>query len=315
MLPVAFVGTHVPLIALIRWAAARTGRFAEFLGTSSVALVATLAGTGVTLFVLHHLLRPIALVADALRIYRTEQEPLPTLYEDEVGQLMRDTADTIAHLARAGEDANSAEALIDRAAAAAAAAPRDGRRPAAGHDVLARGSRDIEAGAPVSAEAPSRWNYPPFGMVSLGRFIPIAETIGLIAPTGRWTLDAACASIAAWNGTGLPRQRVAINLPADQVHDAGFVDQVRAAIDMHRISPDQLDIELTKSAATTDHADTRAVFTRLRDLGVSIANDDFGTGFASLRQLRRLPFEKLKITPNSSQPFRNAPTAKRFAAR
>jgi EAL domain-containing protein (putative c-di-GMP-specific phosphodiesterase class I) len=154
---------------------------------------------------------------------------------------------------------------------------------------------DLEARRAIGAEALIRWQHPELGLVPPGRFIPVAEKSGLIRPIGYWVLDAACARIAAWNAEGMPKQRIAINLAAEQFHDAGLVDSVRRAIDAHRISADQIELELTETAATTDHLHTRAVFSRLRDLGVSISIDDFGTGFASLSQLRRLPFDKLKI--------------------
>ena len=449
---VAFVGTHIPLIALIGWAAAHTSDgWREFLGTLTVALIATLAGTGATLLVLSHLLRPVLVVAKALTRYREERviEPLPYDYTDEVGRLMRDAAETIGHLeltrsrleeidaatglnnrarflrdiasaletgnsvsvavigfdnytriaesvghdaaeravvklaarlgsflggkaalarvapdqfaliaeaeetaetverlhdlvmaggqtleagglalhpllraglARAGVDADEPESLLDCAATAASGQDIVSRvavfSPEAREKALEtmRIEEDLRAALEqdqfllhfqpvvdldrrqaVSAEALIRWQHPELGMIPPGRFIPLAEKSGLIRPVGYWVLDAACARIAAWNAEGMPRQRIAINLAAEQFHDAGLVDNVRRSIDRHRISADQLELELTETAATTDHAHTRHVFTRLRDLGVQISIDDFGTGFASLSQLRRLPFDKLKI--------------------
>jgi EAL domain-containing protein (putative c-di-GMP-specific phosphodiesterase class I) len=126
-------------------------------------------------------------------------------------------------------------------------------------------------------------------------FIPVAESTGLAGAIGLWVLDRSCAQIAEWQARGADRLRIAVNLSAEQFVDPQLVAQVRAALDRHRVDPSWLELELTESAATSDHCHTRAVFSQLRDLGVRIAIDDIGTGFASLSQLRRLPFDKLKI--------------------
>lgn len=147
----------------------------------------------------------------------------------------------------------------------------------------------------VGAEALMRWRHPEHGMIAPGRFIPIAETSGLIAPMGLWALDRACAQIARWNASGQPGLRVAVNVSARQFHDVHLTDHIREALARHDVRPEQLEIELTESAAMEDFSHTRAVFRRLRELGVGIAIDDFGTGFASLSYLRRLPFDKLKV--------------------
>ena len=154
---------------------------------------------------------------------------------------------------------------------------------------------DLAQGRAVGAEALMRWNHPERGMIPPGRFIPVAESSGLIVPMGLWVLDAACAQIAQWNATGLPGLKVAVNLSARQFHDSRLIEQVRDALGKHAVAPDQLEIELTESAAMDDFGHSRTIFGKLRDLGVGIAIDDFGTGFASLSYLRRLPFDKLKV--------------------
>ena len=103
IMAMAFVGTHIPLIALSLYVATQSSTdWRNLLWTLAVTLGATLAGTAATLAVLHHLLRPVSAVASALRGYRGERrvEPLPRRYTDEVGSLLRDTAETIDHLER-----------------------------------------------------------------------------------------------------------------------------------------------------------------------------------------------------------------------
>ena len=100
----AFVGTHIPLIALAAFFALQSSLDREtFVRTMAITLAATLAGTGLTLFMLHELLRPVSLVSQALRAFRARRElvALPSRYGDEVGTLMADAGETMAHLERA----------------------------------------------------------------------------------------------------------------------------------------------------------------------------------------------------------------------
>ncbi len=154
---------------------------------------------------------------------------------------------------------------------------------------------DLAAGKVVGAEALIRWNHPEKGLVAPGAFIGVAETTGLIDPIGLWVLRTASRQIKEWNASGLSGVKVAVNVSARQFLDADLVNHVAEAVNAAGIDPSQLEIELTETAAMGDHARTKAVFTRLRDTGVSIAIDDFGCGYASMSYLRKLPFDKLKI--------------------
>ncbi len=154
---------------------------------------------------------------------------------------------------------------------------------------------DVQAGRSVGGEALVRWRHPERGMVPPGEFIAAAEASGLIQPIGLWVMRRACAQVREWNDRRGDRLRVAINLSARQFLDPELKRHVLEAIEQNGISPDQLEIELTETAAMVDHDHTRRVFTSLRDAGVSIAIDDFGTGYASMSYLRKLPFDKLKI--------------------
>ena len=154
---------------------------------------------------------------------------------------------------------------------------------------------DVQAGRSVGGEALIRWRHPERGMVPPGEFIAAAEASGLIQPIGLWVMRRACAQVREWNDRRGDRLRVAINLSACQFLDPELKRHVLEAIEQNGISPDQLEIELTETAAMVDHDHTRRVFTSLRDAGVSIAIDDFGTGYASMSYLRKLPFDKLKI--------------------
>jgi len=218
------------------------------------------------------------------------------------------------------EDGSDAVSLLDRALAAAAQAgdaspvvlhSAEARRSALRRFHLEQDLRraidqeefelfyqpviDIDMRKAAGAEALIRWRHPDRGLVAPGEFIAAAEASGLIEPIGLWVLQKACAQVREWNELGYRHLRMAINLSARQFLDPNLVRHVMEALDHHGISPAQLEIELTETAAMLDHERTRRLFTALRDLGVGIAIDDFGTGFASMSYLRTLPFDKLKI--------------------
>lgn len=161
----------------------------------------------------------------------------------------------------------------------------------------------LETGEVVGAEALVRWHHPAWGMVSPGRFIPLAEETGLIVPLGDWVLREACRQAAAWAREGRPL-RVSVNLSARQLGECGLVPSVRAALDASGLDPHWLDLELTETALI-EHLDGKGEGTMgetaadrlaaLRALGIRLSVDDFGTGYSSLSYLRRLPLDILKV--------------------
>jgi len=154
---------------------------------------------------------------------------------------------------------------------------------------------DVHAGRTIGAEALIRWHHPERGMVPPLAFIGAAEASGLIEPIGLWVLRAACAQLSTWNAGKQAGLSIAINVSARQFLDPAFKHHIFEAIRDYKLSPDQLEIELTETSAMVDYDYTRRMFTELRDAGVGIAIDDFGTGYASMSYLRKLPFDKLKI--------------------
>jgi EAL domain-containing protein (putative c-di-GMP-specific phosphodiesterase class I)/GGDEF domain-containing protein len=154
---------------------------------------------------------------------------------------------------------------------------------------------DVSKGALVGAEALLRWRHPEAGMVSPAYFIPILEDANLIDEIGRWTLNAACREARRWQRLGLDRLKIAVNLSATQLRDPGLKLMVQRTLERHQLAPQVLELELTETAATEDAERTFALFGELRKLGVSLAIDDFGSGYSSLSYLKNLPFDKLKI--------------------
>jgi diguanylate cyclase (GGDEF)-like protein/PAS domain S-box-containing protein len=143
-------------------------------------------------------------------------------------------------------------------------------------------------------EALVRWQHPARGLLSPGMFLPLAEETGLIEEVDRWVLQTVIRQIAAWGAAGMPLT-VSINLTAQSLQKPHLVDDVAAMLESAGVSPEQIIIELTEHTALRDLATTRQVLAELRQLGVRIALDDFGRGYASLTHLRQLPVDVLKL--------------------
>ena len=149
---------------------------------------------------------------------------------------------------------------------------------------------------PQGAEALLRWEHPQRGMVSPHEFIPLAEETGLIVSIGQWVLDAACAQLQAWKSDPeLCNLQLAINISAKQFLQRNFVGQVKETIEKNNISPMFLKLELTESMLLSNIEDTIRKMQELKDYGVRFSLDDFGTGFSSLSNLKRLPLDQIKI--------------------
>ncbi|MGH2688964.1 MAG: putative bifunctional diguanylate cyclase/phosphodiesterase, partial [Actinomycetota bacterium] len=154
---------------------------------------------------------------------------------------------------------------------------------------------DIGAGRVIGAEALVRWNHPRRGLVPPMQFVPLAEESDLIVRIGRWVLDTACDEGVHFRApTGEP-VHVGINLSARQLLDPSLVGDVRAALARSGLPPDHLLLEITESVVAGNIETTRTVLDELRGLGVRIAIDDFGSGYSSLRYLKTLPVDILKI--------------------
>jgi len=145
----------------------------------------------------------------------------------------------------------------------------------------------------VGAEALLRWHHPRSGMISPSRFVPILEETGLTHEVGLWTLNAACREARQWQG--LEGLKVAVNLSATQLHDPELKQMITRTLERHQLQPQALELELTETAATEDAERTFALFGELRAMGISLAIDDFGSGYSSLSYVKNLPFDKLKI--------------------
>jgi diguanylate cyclase len=146
----------------------------------------------------------------------------------------------------------------------------------------------------TAAEALLRWNDAERGVISPDVFVPVAEKHGLITEIGRWVIEEACRQAGAWRGQGL-RMRVAVNISGAQLRHDDLVDHLRGCLQRHGIPPSRFTCEITETVAMEDTRVTHEAFERLRELGVHVSIDDFGTGHSSLATLRKLPAAELKI--------------------
>jgi diguanylate cyclase (GGDEF)-like protein len=147
---------------------------------------------------------------------------------------------------------------------------------------------------PVGAEALLRWHHPELGSVRPDEFIPLAEECGMIAELGAWVLHHACHQLSLWLAEGHDVW-VSVNVSPRELHAPEYVVQVAEALRAHRVPPQRLVLEVTEHAVATDLDELIRRLVALRLTGVRIALDDFGAGYSSLGQLRRLPIDILKI--------------------
>jgi EAL domain-containing protein (putative c-di-GMP-specific phosphodiesterase class I) len=147
----------------------------------------------------------------------------------------------------------------------------------------------------IGFEALLRWSSPEHGMVSPARFIPLAESSGLILPIGTWVIEEACRFARKLAENGREHLHVAVNISPRQLAAEDFVDMVRLTLEGTGIPPKQLEVEITENVLIDSLEASTKKLGQLKEMGVRLALDDFGTGFSSLTYLRNLPVETLKI--------------------
>lgn len=147
----------------------------------------------------------------------------------------------------------------------------------------------------VGVEALLRWHSPQHGTVPPADFLPIAERSGQIVPIGAWVLEQACRQAQSWLDAGLPGLRMAVNLSAVQIARPGLVDTVGEILDRTGMDAKQLELELRDDSLSENPGAAGDVLAGLKKLGVRLALDDFGAGYASLHSLKPFPFDRIKI--------------------
>ncbi|MDJ0378781.1 EAL domain-containing protein [Cryobacterium sp. PH31-L1] len=157
-------------------------------------------------------------------------------------------------------------------------------------NISAAGSVSIDG-----AEGLIRWNHPRLGLLSPAAFLPLAEETGIISQLDLWAVGNACAALAGWAQPGQEPLHVAVNLASATLVDPRLLSTVRDALAEHHLSPGRLILEVVESRALIDLPGVIEQLTALRQLGIRISLDDFGTGFSTLAWLNSLPIDQIKI--------------------
>ena len=140
-----------------------------------------------------------------------------------------------------------------------------------------------------------RWQHPTRGLLAPAEFIQVAEQSSLIVPIGEWVLRTACLQAQAWIQRCRRPFRIAVNLSASQLNHKNLLPTVRSALAESGLAPENLELELTESVAIHNLDQSIQILHTLRQMGISIAVDDFGKGYSSLDYIQNLPSNTLKI--------------------
>lgn len=152
-----------------------------------------------------------------------------------------------------------------------------------------------KTGKILGFEALLRWNQPEMGKIPPDKFIPIAEHTGLIIPIGEWVLRQACQQNKIWQDAGYPNFRMGVNLSLVQVMSGDIENQVRKALAETGMDPEFLELEITESTAMQPDSKVVEILKNLKSIGITISIDDFGTEYSSLKRLKDMPIDRIKI--------------------
>ena len=151
---------------------------------------------------------------------------------------------------------------------------------------------DIASNQVIGAEALIRWEHPTLGMMSADHIINVAEQTGLISELTYWVLNESLLCYSHWKNNDI---RVSVNLSAINLHDPELIPYLSKKLEEINVSPEKLTLEITESAVMNDPIMAQKVLTELKDMGITLVIDDYGTGLSSLAYLKSLPVKCLKI--------------------
>ena len=147
----------------------------------------------------------------------------------------------------------------------------------------------------IGMEALVRWKHPTMGIVSPAKFIPLAESTGLIVELDRYVMKTAMKQVSQWYKDGLNPGILAMNLAVKQLKQDDSIDMFQSLIQETACNPEWLELEVTEGQVMAHPEEAIEILHRISDLGIELAIDDFGTGYSSLSYLKKLPISKLKI--------------------
>lgn len=154
---------------------------------------------------------------------------------------------------------------------------------------------NCETGKIIGVEALLRWKHPELGFVPPSKFIAIAEQSGLIMSIGEWVLITACKQNALWGRMGIDPIRMAINVSPMQLQNTNFANRIKEVLLETGMSPQLLEIEITESIFMNESIHIIDILSHIKEMGISISIDDFGTEYSSLSRLKEMPIDRIKI--------------------
>jgi diguanylate cyclase len=154
---------------------------------------------------------------------------------------------------------------------------------------------DLKDETIVGIEALLRWNHPIHGVIDPMRFLPNAEESGQIGSIGKWVVEKACRQTMFWRAKGLRPVPISVNLTAAELEREDLASMIEGVLNVVGLDPTGLQIEVTETAATRNLELSERNLVTLSNMGVGIIIDDFGAGTSSLRRLKRLPVDAIKI--------------------
>ena len=157
---------------------------------------------------------------------------------------------------------------------------------------------DLRSGRVIGAEALLRWQHPELGWIPPAKFIPVAESSGMIHELGTWVLNRACQDARAFRAQGLADLRIAVNVSPLQFRRGNIDHEVAMALARADLPASAIELEITESVLVDDNERLGKTLQCLHDMGVRIAIDDFGTGYSNLGYLQRYAVHRLKIDPS-----------------
>ncbi len=153
---------------------------------------------------------------------------------------------------------------------------------------------ELKTGKVYGLEALARWTHPEKGEIEPSKFIPLTERTMLINPFTKWMLERTFKDMANWQAAG-KNLKLAVNFSLRNFHDRTIIEKVLELVAHHNLDPTHIEIEVTESAFSTNMPEIIKTLTYLREKGITISIDDFGTGQASQQYLFQLPIDGLKI--------------------
>jgi diguanylate cyclase len=153
---------------------------------------------------------------------------------------------------------------------------------------------DLKSGRINHAEALVRWHHPVDGPIPPNRFVPLAESTGVIRELTAFVLARVATDSVRLREAGT-QMRIAVNISAADIGSSAFVDQVADIIERYEADPQSLTLEVTESAIIGSRDTAISVLTALRERGIQLSVDDYGTGQSTLSYLKQLPVHELKI--------------------